>query len=201
MLTRFLASCAILLLGLDEMAPVKTIKLRKNYASWLTKETRTLLTERDNAQKHAATTKNQDDWRLYKNLRNRATSKMREEKKQWEKGCLNHLENNSTNIWINMKTWLNWKVSGPSTQLFYGGQTIRSPANLADTMNAYFTQKVQILRENIPQGQQDPLVKMREVMRDRDCQFTFRPVKPDEVLKIVQGLKNSKSTGLDNVDT
>ena len=38
-------------------------------------------------------------------------------------------------------------------------------------------------------------------MRDRECQFTIRPVKPDEVLKIVQGLKNSKSTGLDNIDT
>ena len=67
-------------------------------------------------------------------------------------------------------------------------------------MNEYFTQKVQTLRGNIPEGHQDPLVKMREVMRDRECQFTIRPVKPNEVLKIVQGLNNSKSTGLDNID-
>ena len=38
-------------------------------------------------------------------------------------------------------------------------------------------------------------------MRDRNCHFSIRPVKPEEVLKIVQGLKNSKSTGLDNIDT
>ena len=59
------------------MAPVKTIQ--KHYATWLSKETKSLLNERDNAQKHAAETKNQDDWRLYKCLRNRATSKMRED--------------------------------------------------------------------------------------------------------------------------
>ena len=126
---------------------------------------------------------------------------MREEKKNWERSRLNHLENNSTNIWKNMKTWLNWKVSGPPTQLFHGGQTIRSPADLADTMNSFFINKIQTLRENIPEGHQDPLAQLREVMRDRDCQFTLRPVKPEEVLKIVQGLKNSKSTGLDNIDT
>ena len=100
-----------------------------------------------------------------------------------------------------MKIWLNWKVSGPPTQLFHGGQTIKSPADLADTMNEFFIQKVQRLRGNIPEGNQDPLIMMREVMQNRDCQFTIQPVKPDAVLKIIQGLKNSKSTGLDNIDT
>ena len=63
---------------IDEMALVKTIQVKKHYATWLSKETKALLNERDNAQKHAADTKNQDDWRLYKSLRNRTTSKMRE---------------------------------------------------------------------------------------------------------------------------
>ena len=93
---------------------------------------------------------------------------MREEKKLWEKKRLDHVGNNSTNIWKNMKTWLNWKVSGPPTQLFHGGQTIKSPAHLADTMNEFFIHKVQTLWSNIPEGNQDPLTKMREIMRDRD---------------------------------
>ena len=166
------------------MAPVKTVQIRKYYASWLTKETKLLLTERNRAQNYAAQTGNVDDWRLYKSLRNSANSKMRAEKKAWERKRLDHVENNSSNIWKNMKTWLNWKVSGPSTQLFYNRETIRSPAGLADTMNSFFVQKVQRLRGGIPDSPHDPLSKLREVMRERECKFSLRPVKPEEVLDL-----------------
>ena len=127
---------------LNEMAPVKTIQISKQYAPWLTKDTKLLLNERNNAQKYAAQTGDADDWRLYKSLRNRATSTMRSEKKAWEQRRLDHVENNSSNIWRNIKTWINWKVSGPPTQLFHNGETISSPADLADTMNSFFVQKV-----------------------------------------------------------
>ena len=38
-------------------------------------------------------------------------------------------------------------------------------------------------------------------MRERQCSFTLRPVTPEEVEKIIANLKNSKSTGLDYIDT
>ena len=38
-------------------------------------------------------------------------------------------------------------------------------------------------------------------MHDRTCTFRLKPVKPEQVLDIVKALKNSKSTGLDNLDT
>ena len=170
---------------LNEMAPVKTIQIRKQYAPWLTKDTKLLLSERNNAQKYAAQTGDADDWRLYKILRNSATSTMRSEKKAWEKKRLDHIENNSTNIWRNIKTWINWKVSGPPTQLFQNGETIRSPAGLADTMNSFFVQKVQRLSGGIPDSHQDRLQNMREIIRERECQFALRPVTPDEVLDII----------------
>ena len=38
-------------------------------------------------------------------------------------------------------------------------------------------------------------------MSSRTCHFSLKSVHPDEVLKIVKELKNSKSTGLDDIDT
>ena len=38
------------------------------------------------------------------------------------------------------------------------------------------------------------------MMSTRTCTFTLKPVHPDTVLEIVNDLKNSKSTGLDNID-
>ena len=38
-------------------------------------------------------------------------------------------------------------------------------------------------------------------MSSRTCHFQLQAVHPDKVLKIVKDLKNSKSTGLDDIDT
>ena len=38
-------------------------------------------------------------------------------------------------------------------------------------------------------------------MKNRDCCFSLEPVHPDEVMAIIKNLKNSKSTGLDNIDS
>ena len=38
-------------------------------------------------------------------------------------------------------------------------------------------------------------------MKNRKCEFKFRPVTQDQVRDYIKGLKNSKSTGLDNLDT
>jgi hypothetical protein len=70
---------------LDQVAPVRTIQTRTRYAPWLSKETKASMMTRDTAQKQAADTQHPDDWRLYKNLRNTVTARMRSEKSAWEK--------------------------------------------------------------------------------------------------------------------
>ena len=70
---------------LDQMAPVRTIQVRTKYAPWLSDNTKDLIKNRNEAHKIASETKSQDDYRLYKSLRNQATAKMRQEKKAWER--------------------------------------------------------------------------------------------------------------------
>ena len=59
---------------------MRTIKFRTKYAAWL-KE----------AQKRAVESKDPDDWRAYRNLRNISTAILSAEKREWEKqGFPNH---------------------------------------------------------------------------------------------------------------
>ena len=183
------------------MAPVRTIQVRKNYAPWLSKETKRLMQERNEAQKLASQTRDQDDFRQFKSLRNQATAKMRQDKKAWEKQKLSSSTNNSSSLWKNVKSWLNWNNSGPPTKLFHHGQMISSPAGIAGIMNSFFMDKVAGLREKIPKSRIDPLSKLREIMNDRHCKFSLHAVHPEDVLKIIKALKNSKSTGTDYIDT
>ena len=68
-------------------------------------------------------------------------------------------------------------------------------------MNDFFIRKVRELRARIPHSETDPLGKLKDVLRTRQCPFGLRPVTPDEVSKIIQNLKNSKSTGTDFINT
>lgn len=56
-----------------------------------------------------------------------------------------------------------------------------SPARVAGAMNDFFLTKVRLLRENIPDAATDPVAKLREAMQGRNCGFSHRPVKPEEV--------------------
>ena len=50
-------------------------------------------------------------------------------------------------------------------------------------------------------GEADPLAKLRETMRKRVCTFELKLVTEEEVLKIIESLNNSSSTGVDFIDT
>ena len=157
--------------------------------------------KRDSAQKTAVLTKCQDDWRYYKSLRNQVTSKLRSEKKTWESMKMCSATNDLSSLWKNMKIWLNWNSSGPPTRLVVEGKLLNSPADLANTMNTFFIDKVKNLRSRIPVSSQDPLLTLRKRLNGIQCALTFRSVHPDEVFKVLCSLKNSKSTGIDYIDS
>ena len=186
---------------LDKLAPVKTFQVRNKYAPWLSDSTKQLIKERNQAQKLATETKDLDNWNHFKNLRNTARNKMKKEKKLWEEAKLNNVHHNPSTLWQNVKGWLNWTNTGPPCQLFHLGRIINSPAQLAQAMNTFFINKVVLLRNQIPDSITDPLGKLKETMETRMCSMKFRSVKPKEVYDIIKNLKNSKSTGIDFIDT
>ena len=186
---------------LDHMAPLKTIQVRNKYAPWLSDSTKELMKRRNQAQKTASLTKHPDDYRDFKSLRNQTTARMRQERTAWEKRKLSSSMNDPSRLWKNIKSWLAWSNSGPPTRLFHNGRLISSPSGIAGEMNSFFLGKVSRLRANIPASQEDPFLKLREAMLHRQCSFSLSAVEPSEVLKIIKSLKNSKSTGMDNIDT
>ena len=186
---------------LDEMAPVKTIQTRSNYVPWLTEETKTIQRDKIQAQKKAVHTDDIEDWRIFRSLRNQFTSRSRADKVAWEKERLDDQEHSSSDIWKTVKGWLGWGGGGAPTQLQCEGRLVTSPAGLALTMNKFFLEKIKMLRSSIPHSVRDPLRKMREVMRDRSCTFRIERVTTKDVLKTIQGLKNSSSSGVDFIDT
>ena len=154
---------------LDEMAPIRTIQIRENYAPWLSSETKHLMAERDRAQKVAAETKSANDWKLFKMIRNKVNSILRNEKRNWQRKKFKDCEdvNDTKQIWKTVKSSLNWTTSGAPTQLFYGGKLENQPSGLATCMNQFFISKVENLRESIGRSNINPLSKLQQLMSTR----------------------------------
>ena len=58
---------------LDKHAPVKTFQTRTKFAPWLSDTTKQLMKDRDLAQIQASSSRNENDWKNYRVLRNKGT--------------------------------------------------------------------------------------------------------------------------------
>ena len=188
---------------LDKMAPIRTIQIREKYAPWLSVQTKQLMAERDLAQKIANDSKSDSDWVIFKRLRNKVNHVLKTEQRNWQRAKFKMCEDESDSrqIWKNVKSWLNWTTSGAPTQLFHDGRLETRPIGLAECMNRYFINKIEHLRQNLEETEDDPLSNLRQLMTNRSCSFKLQPMHPDMVEKLICNLKNSGSVGLDYIDT
>ena len=186
---------------LDLHAPMRTIQTRSNYAPWLSENVKKLMQRRNEAQNKAVLSQSYEDWNMFRKLRNEVTKKLRTDEKKWHQEKLNKFAGSSSEQWHHVMGWLGWKNCGSPSQLFYGGRLINKPIEIANIQNEYFVNKVNLIQQNLPSSSSDPLAILKGLMQYRSSTFHIKAVHPDLIEQVVKGLKNSKSAGLDNIDT
>ena len=188
---------------LDKMAPVKKFQVRSKYAAWLTKKSKDLILKRDRAFQIASTSGLDGDWAGYKQLRNQAISQLRKDKLNWQQSKLISCEEGSDTgrLWKNILGWLNWTSTSSPTKLRSNGTIETSPTRIAEIQNRYYIDKVKTIRGNLPDRGRDPLKVLKNVLLENQAVFSTQPVHADQIDKIIRELRNSKSSGVDNIDT
>ena len=101
------------------MAPMRNIQIRKNYNSWISKDTLELMKERHNLQNIAGTSDDKDSWLKFKKVRNTVNNRLKYEENLWKKNRLLQCSTNSKKSWKTMKSILNWHSSGAPSRLFH----------------------------------------------------------------------------------
>ena len=187
--------------ALDECAPFKKIKIRENFRPGLTEKSRNLMMQRDTTRKSLARASKEDAPSLkakYKNLRNRAINQMR----------LDTLEQNAKRISEAKNEGETWKVVNdiirPKSETKI---TISTPVGdvsdeqeVANSFNRFFVDKIELLKENIdPDYVKDPLEKIKEKIKNKNLNFSVKPVSVKEVTKIMKKMSKKKSKGNDGI--
>ena len=188
---------------LDKMAPVKKFQIRSKYAAWITEDTKTKIVDRDLAQQLASDSGMLEDWETFKKLRNEVTSHLRKDKNDWKKGKLDACGETKDmgKLWKNVLGWLNWSSSVSPTKLLNNGNLETSPIKMADIQNRYYIDKVKTIRRSIQDHGKDPSEVLKETLVSNEASFTCQAITQEQVDKIIKDLKNSKASGMDNLDT
>ena len=80
---------------LDEMAPIKTFQTTTKYCPWLSKETKEIISQRKKAQEVLSKNRTEDNLKIFKTLRNKASSSLKKDIFQWQRKILEDCNNDS----------------------------------------------------------------------------------------------------------
>lgn len=189
--------------ALDTHAPIKEIKIKANYKSGLSKETKKLMNKRDTLRKEFSKTKGREKTVLhekYKKLRNHCTKMIRKES----------ISNSVRRVEKSKSASEIWKIANEIGKpngnndiiLEANGNVISDKMEVAENFNKFFINKIKKLREKLLNSpKSDPLDKLKKQMNKRNLHFKLRTITANQVRKIIKKLKNTNSTGSDTIST
>ena len=128
-------------------------------------------------------------------------NKLKGAKNNWQKAKISEYSSDSRSTWKHIRSWLGWSSGGPPTKLLDNGTLHSKPSSLSGIMISFFVNKVENLRRNLPPSNLNPLDLVRKLMQKRTCSFKLHPVHPDQISKIINKMKSSKSCGIDSIDS
>ena len=193
---------------LNVHAPWVRVQQRKNFAPWITNETKELIKQRDIWKQRAkdlailhpvACPEQIQAWGEFKKYRNQINNRKKSEEKMYKAGKIAENSDSPEIVWKNAKLFMGWKSSGTPHQLKVDNQLVTSAKKIAKLMNEFFIGKVQKIRSAM-QNSVFSLAKVHDIMENKTCKLKLQHVSEAKVKKVLRSLSNSRSTGLDELD-
>ena len=193
---------------LNVHAPWVRVQQRKFFVPWITDETKELIVQRDLWKKKAkdlalispmADQNQKDAWEEYRKYRNKINNKKKYEEKLYKSEKMSEVADSPDIVWKTAKSFMGWKTQGTPNQLKVDNQLVTSAKKIAQYMNEYFINKVQVIRDGMREVTFS-LAKVHDIMLNKTCKMKLNHVSVTKVKKVLKSLSNSRSTGVDELD-
>ena len=134
-----------------------------------------------------------------KKLRNKINNLKKSDEKNFKSNKIAENLDSPEKTWSTAKDFMGWKKQGPPHQLQVGGKLITKGRLIAQCMNEFFVEKVRKIRNGI--GHIAANFSMcSEIMAGKTCNLSLNHVTVEKVRKLLNKLKNTKSSGVDELD-
>ena len=107
--------------------------------------------------------------------------------------------NNEGETWRVINEIINPKNTASPT-LIVNGEEIVDELAVAESFNEFFVKKISDLKESInPEDIKDPLIHIKEKMKDKNLNLSLKPVTVKHVKKLMKQMAKKKSKGNDGI--
>lgn len=177
---------------IDLMAPQKTTLLKRNWQGkqWFCEYIYQLIKERDEAHKVARISKNECDWEVFRQLRNKTVDICRKAKRDYIEEKLNKNKKDPKQMWRVLNEMLKGKVTDKEyKEIQFENRTISNVEEMADRFNYYFVDSVRAL--TYINSREDCIGNRKYT----DCVLeVFALIETEQLYKIVRKLENKAGT-------
>jgi hypothetical protein len=177
---------------LNSHIPLRKLRVRRKSLPWVDEHIRELMKKRTHLQKLAKKTKQEEDWDLYRQMRNKVFSEMRQAKRKYFEKIGHEAKGKPRKIWQELS-----RLTGSGRKDVVEVKTvdgvISDNSRILDEFSKYFDSIVGVENGNV-----DVDAAVRKIPRC-NYQFCFRKIESDEVLKVLKELNVKKAVGADEI--
>ena len=181
--------------------------MRKNYAPWISDETKQLQKARDLLKKEAINEQSDEKFKSYKKLRNYIVNRLESDRLAYYRTKF-YADNPSTSdVWRQANNYLNTSSSSNSSSpslIVQDGKVYTKPRDIANAINDAFIKKVSKLCEKVTDTVTVcPLERLRNFLAKKSVpanQFELKTITKQELRQILRRRKGNRSSGIDYID-
>ena len=123
----------------DKNAPWKTVKVKGKHLLRISPELISLFRQRDKAWSTFRQTRDNADWKVYRQLRNMSKTKTRNAKSNHYKECLTSDFKNPKQFWNKIKTIINTADKHSINQIQFANTILHDSLSIAQVFNQHFS--------------------------------------------------------------
>ena len=185
---------------INHHAPMKCKRIRGNSLPWLDGEIIQLMRQRDRAHKIAKCSGSQNNWDVYKKLRNSVTDQIRCKKSEHFISTIEENKGNSSVMWKKLKDVLPSKQKiVPSSLLSQHGEVVDDLADIAAIFNEHFSTVGERLVNNAtPRRSVDENIHLTPI-NSLEGKCTLPDITEEYVQKEISSMSVGKATGPDGI--
>ena len=136
--------------GIEKLAPIIRIQPRANYAPYLSTTTKEKMGQRDKLKWKALESRDPDDWKAFKTVKNQTLKQQRKEKFEWANKLIGEDPQDGKKIWSAVDKICKSKKNMFVDKLVIDGVITMDKGKMANGLNNFFVSKVAKLVKEIP---------------------------------------------------
>ena len=191
---------------IDEIAPIKEVRVKSNSQDWFDAESNKEIERRDKLLAKFKKSRSHSDNQNYKKSQNKVQRVIKDKKKNFVIGKLNDNIGKPKELWKSLKSLglPSKESSSPTICLEKDGTLSFDPKTNAEIFKDFYSNLANNLVKKLPPPPPNKYGKTAvnnyyKKLNLRGKNFSFAPVAPDTILKLLKQLNPAKSSGIYNL--